>query len=80
MRKFFTKTKQKTWQRIGCGLAIVSADFYALTIRGGGYVRTAGGKNCLLQSGPDYEFIWAYLNIYDLSGTTNHRWPVLNLD
>ncbi len=73
MRTFFTKTEHKTWQRIGCGLTIVSADFYALTIRSGSYVRAAGGKNYPLQSGPDYGLICAYLDVDDSSGTNESQ-------
>ncbi len=73
MRTFFTKTEQKMWQRIECGLTIVSANFYTWTIRGGGCVRATGGKNCPLQSGPHYGFIWAYLDVYDSSGTNESQ-------
>ncbi len=80
MRKFFTKTEQKMWQRIGCGLTIVSADFYARTIRGGGYVRAAGEKivHFNLDQITDLSgLIWTSM-IHP--GPTNHRRQVLNLD
>ncbi len=37
------------------------------------------GKNCPLQSGPDYGFIWLIWTSMIRPGLTNHRRPVLNL-
>ncbi len=70
---FFTKTELKMWQRIGCGLTIVSADLYTWTIHDGGYVRAAGGKKLSTSIWNRLRIYLAYLDVYDSSGTNESQ-------